>query len=56
MEGSEAYDMVKDLIVELYEVIEDDILHANDIDRNYSIFVDEDIVESNFKSLDISIF
>lgn len=51
MEGSEAYDMVKDLEVELYEVIEDDILHTDDIDRNYSIFIDEDIVESNYQEL-----
>lgn len=51
MEGLEAYDVVKDLEVEINKVIEDVILDGKNIDRNYNIFINEDIVEGNVQEL-----
>ena len=35
------------------EVIEDDILDKDDIDINYDVFIDEDIVEGNVKKIEV---
>lgn len=47
MEGTEGYDVVDDLEVELNEVIEDNILDNEDIDIDYDVFIDEDVVDGN---------
>ena len=47
MEGSEAYDIVEDVEVEMNEVIEDHILDNEDIDIDYDVFIDEDVVDGN---------
>jgi hypothetical protein len=47
MEGTEGYDVVDDLEVELNEVIEDNILDNEDIDVDYDVFIDKDVVDGN---------
>jgi hypothetical protein len=51
LEGLEAYDVVEDLEVEMNEVIEDHILDNKDIDIDYDVFIDEDVVDINVKEL-----
>jgi hypothetical protein len=51
MEGSEAYDVVEDVEVEINEVIEENILDNEDIDIDYDVFIDEDVVEGNVQEL-----
>ena len=51
MEGLEAYDVVEDIEVEIIEVIEDNMLDNEDIDMDYNVFIDDDIVEGNVQEL-----
>ena len=46
-EGTEGYDVVEDLEVELNEVIEDNVLDNEGIDIDYDVFIDEDVVDGN---------
>ena len=50
MEGSEAYDD-DDVELELNEVIEDNILDNEDIDIDYDVFIDEEVVDGNVQEL-----
>jgi uncharacterized protein YpmS len=45
MEGSEAYNVVEDVEVELNEVIEDYIFDNEDIDIDYDVFIDKNVIE-----------
>jgi hypothetical protein len=51
MKGSEAYDVVEDEELEMNEVIEDNILANEDIDIDYDVFIDEDVVDGNVQEL-----
>jgi hypothetical protein len=42
-----AYDVVEDIEIEMNHVIEDDILDNEDIDIEYDVFIDENVVEDN---------
>jgi hypothetical protein len=47
MEGLEVYDVVEDVEIEVNEVIEDNILDNEDIDIDYDVLIDEDVVDGN---------
>ena len=47
MEGSETYDIVEDVKLELNEIIEDNILDNEDIDIDYDVFIDEDVIDGH---------
>ena len=47
MEASKAYDVVEDVEVEVNQIIEDNILGNEDIDIDYDVFIDEDVVDCN---------
>ena len=51
MEGTKGYDVVEDVEVEMNEVIEDNILDNEDIDIDYDVFIDEDVVDGNVQEL-----
>ena len=51
MEGLVGYDVVKDIDVDMNEVIEETILDNEDIDIDYDVFIDEDVVEGNVQEL-----
>ena len=51
MEGLVGYDVVEDIDVEMNEVIEETILDIEDIDIDYDVFIDEDVVEGNVQEL-----
>ena len=51
MKGLVGYDVVEDIDVEMNEVIEETILYNEDIDIDYDVFIDEDVVDSNVQEL-----
>ena len=51
MEGSEAYDDVEDVGIKMNEVIENNVLDNEDIDIDYDVFIDEDVVDGNVQEL-----
>ena len=52
MEGLEAYDDVEeDAGIKMNGVIENNILDNEDIDIDYDVFIDEDVVDGNVQEL-----
>ena len=50
MEGLVDYDVVEDIGLEINEVFEN-ILDNEDIDIDYNVFIDEDVVDGNVQEL-----